>query len=432
MLDIRFIRENAKVVEEKARQKGYSVDVSGLLELDDRRRELQTKADEIRQRRNVLADEAKGGRPTEDQIERGKALKSELAEVEDRLRVTEDEYVSAMYKVPNVPLDYVPVGATEDENVVEKTVGEPTVFAFEPKNHAEVAALHGWLDKERAAKISGSRFAYLKGGLVQLQFAIVQFVMNALTNEETLKQIIADNNLDVSAKAFVPVIPPAMIRTEPYEGSARLDREEVTYKIEQDDLWLNASAEHSLVPMYMDEILPEAELPIRYIGYSTSFRREAGTYGKDMEGMFRMHQFDKLEMEVFSMPEAGLGEHKLMIAIQEYFMQQLGLPYRVLQKCTADIGFANAAGVDIETWLPGQGKYRETHSADYMTDYQSRRLKMRVRREDGTVELLHTNDATALVLSRIPVAIIENYQQADGSVKIPDVLRPYLGGRETI
>lgn len=181
--------------------------------------------------------------------------------------------------------------------------------------------------------------------------------------------------------------------------------------------------------MYWNEIVPESELPIRYLGYSTSFRREAGTYGKDMEGTFRLHQFDKLEMESFTTAETGLEEHKLMVAIQEYMMQALKIPYQLLQKCTFDIGGPNAAGVDINAWLPGQNRYRETHTADYMTDYQARRLSSRVRRNDGTVELMHTNDATAFAMSRAPIAIIENYQNEDGTVTVPDVLRPYLGGR---
>jgi seryl-tRNA synthetase len=223
-----------------------------------------------------------------------------------------------------------------------------------------------------------------------------------------------------------------MLRTEPYVASARLNAEEVTYKIEQDDLWLNASAEHTLCTMYWNEVLPEEMLPIRYIGYSTSFRREAGTYGKDMEGIMRLHQFDKLEMEVFSNAETGLSEHLLLIAIQEYLVQQLNLPYQVLQKCTADIGKPNARGVDIEIWLPGQGQYRETHTADYMTDYQSRDLKIRAKFKDDKTQLVHTNDATAFALGRIMVAILENYQTADGHVNIPEVLLPYMNGKVQI
>jgi seryl-tRNA synthetase len=288
--------------------------------------------------------------------------------------------------------------------------------------------LHGWIDKERAAKIAGSRFAYVKGGLVQLHFALIQFAMDVLTNEATLEEIAERAGLKgkVSTKPFVPVLPPAMVRTEVYEATGRLNKEEVTYKLEGDDLWLQASAEHSMAPMYMNEIVPESELPLRFVGYATSFRREAGTYGKDMEGIFRLHQFDKLEMESFSTPETSLNEHLFMIAVQEYLMSELELPYQVILKCTADIGKPNARGVDINTWLPGQDKYRETHTADYMTDYQARRLQTRVRRTSGEVELVHTNDATALS-QRPLIAILENYQQADGSVRVPKVLVKYFG-----
>jgi seryl-tRNA synthetase len=266
-----------------------------------------------------------------------------------------------------------------------------------------------------------------------MQFAIIQFVMTTLGDEKVLQKLIDDNALNISAKPFVPVLPPVVLRTEPYVASARLNAAEVTYKLADDDLWLNASAEHTLCTMYWNEILPEDMFPIRYIGYATSFRREAGTYGKDMEGIFRMHQFDKLEMEVFSTPETGPDEHKLLVAVQEYLVQQIGLPYRVLQKCTFDIGKPNATGVDIDCWFPGQGTYRETHTADYMTDYQARDLKIRVKRiADGKVDLVHTNDATAFALGRILKAILENNQTADGHVVVPEVLRPYMGGVESI
>jgi seryl-tRNA synthetase len=285
------------------------------------------------------------------------------------------------------------------------------------------------LDKVRAAKIAGSRFGYLKGDLVRLQFAIVQFVMATVTNKTIIQQLIDENGLNIPATPFIPVNPPAVLRTEPYVASARLNAAEVTYKLEGDDLWLNASAEHTMCTMYWNEILPEEQLPIRYLGYSTSFRREAGTYGKDTEGMIRWHQFDKLEMEVFSTPETGQDEHKLTIALQEYLVQQLGLPYQLLQKCTADIGKPNASGYDVECWFPGEGTYRETHTADYMTDYQARDLKTRVRRTDGLVENIHTNDATAFALNRTMAAIVENYQTADMKIVIPEVLRPYMGGQ---
>lgn len=433
MLDIRFVRENPERVKEFSKQKGYDIDVDHVVKLDEERRELQQKADELRTERNSIADAMKKtqGKPDQEAIERGRVIKTELAELEERLRVVEEEFLERLRAIPNAPLDSVPIGASEDENVVIRTVGEKPQFDFTPKNHAQIAEAKGWLDKERGAKIAGSRFVYTKGDLVLLEFALWQFGLNVVTNEAILGQIIDENNLKVSAKPFVPVLPPAVAKQAVYEATGRLNKQEQTYKLEDEDLWLNASAEHTISPMYLDEILPEAEFPIRYVGYTTAFRREAGTYGKDTEGIFRLHQFNKLEMECFTLAEASLDEHFFQIAIEEYVMKQLGLPYRVLEKCTADIGRPNAKGVDIETWFPGQNAYRETHSADHITDYQTRAMKTRVRRADGTVELAHTNDAT--VFSQRPLAaIIENCQTADGNVVVPEVLRPYLGGRSLL
>lgn len=432
MLDIQYIRDNPEEVAEKSQQKGYAVDIKQLLELDIERRTRLTQIDELRARRNVQANELKAGKPTEEQIASGRQLKEEVAVLEQDLKLIDQKYEPLLKAIPNVPLAGVPVGASEDENVIVKTVGEPSKFDFKPKHDYQLGETKDFIDKERAAKVSGSRFAYLKGDLVRVQFAIMQYVMDTLGDEKVIQKLIDENNLQLSAKPFQPVLPPAVLRTEPYVASARLNAEEVTYKLEQDDLWLNASAEHTLCTMYWNEVLPEAMLPIRYIGYSTSFRREAGTYGKDMEGIFRMHQFDKLEMEIFSTPETGEDEHALLIAIQEYLVQQLQLPYRLIKKCTADIGKPNASGFDIDCWFPGQNNYRETHTADYMTDYQARDLKIRTKRANGSLDLVHTNDATAFALGRILKAILENYQTEDGDVKIPNVLQPYMGGRSEI
>lgn len=426
MLDIRFIRDNADLVQQKSEQKGYKVDITELSKLDDSRRELQQKADVLRQQRNELADSLKKAKPTEDQIEQGRTLRDQLAILEEHLKKAEDAFMGALKKVPNMPTEDVPVGKSEDENVVAKTWGDKPKFDFEPKSHWEIAEARDWIDKERAAKVAGARFAYIKGDLARLQFAMMQFGIDVLTNEDILKKIIAQNNLKVSSKPFTFVLPPAVAKTEVYEATGRLNKEEQTYKLADDDLWLNASAEHVLAPMYMGEVLDEKDFPIRYVGYTTAFRREAGTYGKDSEGMFRMHQFDKLEMESFNLAEDSLAEHMLMIAIQEYLMQQLKLPYQVIMKCTADIGGPNARGVDINAWLPSQQQYRETHTADYITDYQARRLQTRVRRASGEVELVHNNDATAFA-QRPLIAILENNQTKDGKVMVPEALRPYIG-----
>lgn len=429
MLDIRFIRDNAAAVEINAHNKGYDIDISSLIKLDDERRDLQTQVDDLREKRNEIAASSKGARPTPEQIAEGKAIKDQLLVIEPQLKTVNDSYLELLKKVPNMAASDVPVGLTEDENVVTKTIGEPTKFDFKPKNHAEIAAGRGWLDKERAAKVTGSRFAYIKGDLVKLQMAIVQFVMNALSDEEIVGRIAKDAGLTVSSRAFTPILPPLMLRTEMYDAMDRLEPRDDRYKIEGDDLWLQGSAEHVLGSMHSGEIFEETELPLRYLGYATSFRREAGTYGKDMEGILRMHQFDKLEMESFTTADDGPNEHRLFVAIQEYLLTQLQLPYRVIQKCTFDIGKPNSRGVDMEAWLPGQDKYRETHTADYMTDYQSRRLNTRVRRDSGDLELVHTNDATAFAIGRIMIAIIENNQTEDGKVNIPTVLQPYLAGK---
>jgi seryl-tRNA synthetase len=431
MLDIRYIRENAAAVQENARRKGYDVNVDELLRLDKAKRQLQQQADELREKRNDISSRMKGGKPEPSLIEEGKAVKDQLTTVEVSLKEADATFIEQLKKFPNMALATVPVGTTEDENVVIRTVGEKPQFDFAPKNHWELAETKDWIDKARAAKIAGARFAYLKGDLVRLELALWQFGMDVLGNEAILQKIIDDNGLKVSAKPFIPVIPPAVARTAVFQATGRLNKEEQTYKLEDEDLWLNASAEHTMAPMYMDEILAEDSLPIRLVGYTTAFRREAGTYGKDAEGIFRLHQFNKLEMESFTSADTSLEEHLFMVAIQEYLMQQLGLPYQVLEKCTADIGRPNAKGVDIEVWLPAQNSYRETHTADYITDFQTRAMKTRVRRGDGSIELAHTNDAT--VFSERPlIAIIENFQTASGDVVVPEVLRPFMGGRETV
>lgn len=431
MLDIRFIRENSEKVQQAAKDKGYDVSIDNLLKLDEDRRSLQQQVDELRKKRNDNAAKMKGGRPEQSLIDEGKQIKIELAERENYLTSADEKFTDLLKKIPNMPWSDVPYGASEDENVEVKVVGDKPEFDFKPKNHYEIAEAKGWLDKERAAKVAGARFAYVMGDLVKLQLAIEQFVINILTDETKLKEIAEGAGLAVSTRPFVPVLPPLMIRTEPYDQMDRLEPRDDRYKIEGEELWLQGSAEHVLGSMHAGEVFETEQLPLRYIGFATSFRKEAGTYGKDMEGLIRMHQFDKLEMESFTVKEDSFTEHLFFVAIQEYLLQQLGLPYHVLQKCTVDIGKPNARGVDMEVWLPGQGKYRETHTADYMTDYQARRLNTRVRTADG-LGLVHTNDATAFALGRAMVSIIENYQDKEGNVRVPDILQPYLGGKSLL
>jgi seryl-tRNA synthetase len=428
MIDIQFVRDNPELVKEKSKQKGYDVNIDELLKLDSDRKELLGRVESLRQKRNEISAQMKGGKPEESLINEGKEIKIQLSTQEEYLRATEENWRNALKKIPNLPLEEVPVGTSEDENVIDKTWGEKTSFDFEVKDHWQIAQAKDWIDKERASKVSGSRFAYLKGSLVRLQFAIVNYVFDVLADENLISKLVAENSLNITNKPFNPILPPVMIRGSIYDQMDRLEPKEDRYNIQsEDDLWLIGSAEHTLGSMYAGESLNPADLPIRLVGYSTSFRQEAGTYGKDMEGIIRMHQFDKLEMEVFSNSKTGLDEHLLLVALQEYMVQSLGLPYQRLMKCTADIGKPDARAVDIEVWFPSQQKYRETHTADYMTDYQSRRLNTK---SDG--ELVHTNDATAFALGRIMASIIENYQTKEGDVIVPKVLQPYLNGREII
>lgn len=435
MLDIRFIRENAQLVEEKAEQKGFKVDIKHLLQLDDDRRKLLTEIETVRAERNKLAEQLRDKKPAQKEVIQGQGLKKKLKKLELELEPVEKDYETLLKAVPNMPADDVPVGATEADNVIAKEWGQKPKFGFQPKTHWEIAETRGLIDKDRAAKIAGSRFAYIQGDLVKLQFALIQFVLDVLTNEDTIKKVTQEAGLkNVSSEPFTPVLPPAMIRTDVFDAMDRLEPQEERYQVGplEDNLWLQGSAEHTLGPIYMNEILPAEMLPIRFLGYVTSFRREAGSYGKDIEGIIRMHQFDKLEMESFTTAEDGMKEHLFMVAIQEYLMQQLKIPYHVLHKCTADIGKPNARGIDIEAWLPGHNKYLETHTADYMTDYQARRLQTRIKNDKGRVELVHTNDATAFAMGRTMVAIIENYQQENGSVEVPEALRSYMHGQKTI
>ena len=336
MLDINYIRSNPDRVKEFSKQKGYQVDVDNVLRLDERRRSLGRAIDKLREERNSVASSMKqSAKPSPEVIANGKRIKEELSTLEEELRHIDQDYIFLLKQIPNAPTADVPIGTTEDENVVAELIGEPTEFDFAPKNHWEIGQTRGWIDKERAAKVAGSRFAYIMGDLVKLQMAIVQFTIDTLSDESKIREIITSAGLEgVSTKPFTPVLPPFMIRTDLYDAMDRLEPRDDRYKIEGDELWLQGSAEHVLGSMHADEIFAEADLPIRYLGYATSFRQEAGTYGKDMEGILRMHQFDKLEMESFTTQESGLSEHLFFVAIQKYLLAQLGLPFRVLQKCT--------------------------------------------------------------------------------------------------
>jgi len=432
VIDLNLLRNDPDLVRAAIRNKSAPIDLDLLLDLDRQHLTLLRKVEEKRAERNRFASSMKGGRPDSATITTARAQREELAVLEAALAEKKLEFTALYKKVPNIPTADTPIGHSEEENQVVREWGRPRDFGFQARNHAEIALHHGWIDKERAAKVAGTRFVYLKGDLVKLQFALIGFVLDRLTDEAFIAQIVTHHGLPISTKPFLPVLPPYMIRTPIYDAMDRLEPVEERYKIEGEDIWLQGSAEHVLGSMHANEIFDEKEMPIRYLGYATSFRSEAGAAGKDMEGIIRLHQFDKLELESFSTSDSSHDEHLLLAAIQERLMELIGLRYRKLQKCTFDIGKPNAKGSDIEAWLPGQGKYRETHTADYMTDYQARRLNTRVRRSSGALELIHTNDATAFACGRTLVAIIENYQNEDMSIDIPEVLRPYMGGRERL
>lgn len=429
MLDIKFIRDNAEKVREAIKNKGLNQEaLDQVLSLDDTRRKLIIQTEAIRSRRNEITEKLK--RDKDDVlIEESRKLKEQLGRLELELGEIINEWTAGMLKIPNIPWEDVPVGAGESENQVVFEWGNPPKFKFKAKDHVELGQALDIVDINRASKVAGSRFGYYKGAAAVLEFALVQFVIKTLTSKEILQSIADKIEKGYSAKSFVPIIPPVMIKPDVYIKTARLsdgDKNE-RYYLQQDDLYLTGSAEHTLVSMHMDEVLDEKSLPIRYLGFSTSFRREAGSYGKDVRGMLRVHQFDKLEMESFTTPENSFKEHLFLIAIEEYILQSLEIPYQKLLKCTADIGMPNARGVDLNSWMPGQELYRETHTADMMTDFQARRLNTKVRKTDGELVFAHTNDATAVAMSRIPIAIMENNQQADGSILVPKVLQEYTG-----
>jgi len=431
MLDINFVKNNLEIIKNAVINKNLTVDVDKLVSLDEQKRKVQQQIDEVGAKRNELARQAKGEKPSQEAIEAGKKLKEELAELEKSYKSIDDEFFAIIQQLPNIPTSDTPIGKDESGNKVIGKFGKIAKMDFKPKEHWEIAESMGLLDSERATKISGSRFVYLKGDIVLLQYALIQQVLEILTSEAALEKIITDFKLNVSAKPFVPVIPPVIVRSDVMQRMARLEPKDERYHIEIDDLYLVGSAEHALGPMFMDETLQEENLPVRFVGVSSAFRREAGSYGKDIKGMIRVHQFEKCEMESFSLPENSLEEHKLFVAIQETLMRSLDVPYQVVLKCTGDMGTPDARAVDIEAWFPGQDKYRETHTADYMTDYQSRRLKTKVKTKSGSIEFIHMNDGTAFA-GRTIAAIIENYQQEDGSVIVPEVLRKYLAGKEVL
>jgi len=422
MLDIKYIRENPDKVKEGCQKKQVNVDIDKLLEIDKKRRELLQEIEALKAEQNKLG---------KDDQEKAKKLKEKIKKLDPELNKFQEEFNQLLYKIPNITDPEMPIGKSENENVEIKKWGEIQKFDFKIKNHMELGISLNIIDTKKAAEVSGSRFFYLKNEAVLLQFAIIQFVFGSLTNKKIIEKIVKELDLKISTKAFSAMLPPVMIRDSVQKSIHRVFGDQ-TYCFKDEQLNLVASAEHTMAPYHMNEVVNQKELPLRYIGYSTAFRREAGTYGKDMSGILRTHQFDKLEMESFTDIETGKDEQKLIVGLQEYLVQQLKIPYRLVHICTGDTGGPDYNQFDIECWMPSQNKYRETHTSDYMTDYQTRGIKSFYKDKDGTRKLLHTNDATAFALGRTLITIIENYQQKDGSVKIPEVLQEYMGGIKEI
>jgi len=349
-------------------------------------------------------------------------LKKEIQDLEERQKEILKDWAELLHNIPNPPSPEMPEGDSDEDNITLYKWGEKPEFDFKPKEHSELGKELDVIDVQKAAEVSGSRFYYMKGDLVLMQYALTQFAFETLGNSEIIKKILKEKNLEhLSTKPFVPMIPPVMVRNEVQHAIHRVFGDQ-TYKIEKEDLNLVASAEHTIAPYHMNEVLSEEELPKRYIGISTAFRREAGTYGKDMGGIFRVHQFDKSEMGSFTTAETGADEQRMIVGLQEYMMQELKIPYRLQQVCTGDTGKPDFQQYDIEAWLPGQGQYRETHTSDYMTDFQMRGVKSFYKTKEGEKKLLHTNDATAFSVRAI-VAIMENFQTKEGEIIIPEVLK---------
>jgi seryl-tRNA synthetase len=420
MLDLAFIREHPDLIRDVARRRKTAVDVDALLAADTELRIVKRRAEDLRAEQNKInqAIRAAGADAAarEAAIERGRVLAAEVKEVEPRERDLETHLRNLWLLVPNIPDASVPEGQGEEDNVEIKRVGEVPHFDFEPLDHVALMKGQDWLDLERAAKVSGSRSYILKGDAVFLEFALMQFALDR-----------------VARKGFTALEVPVLAKEFAFYGNAQFPRgREQTYSLPDDDLFLIGTAEVSITGMHSGEILNGADLPIKYVGYSPCFRREAGTYGKDTKGILRVHQFAKVEQYIICQADHGesVRWHEELLANSEEIVQALELPYRVLNICTGDLGDAKVKGYDIECWMPSEGRYRETHSDSYFHDYQARRADIRYRGEDGVVRYAHTLNNTALASTRTIIALVENHQQRDGTIRIPEALRPWLGGKE--
>ena len=420
MLDIRFIRENAERVQQDALNKGYkNADIEAVIALDDERKTLTAKIDELRTRRNQIAASMKnaGGKPSTEQIADGKKIKEELAVFEKDYRELDEKLTAALKGIPNILQPDVPIGEEGEDDLV-KTWGEELFESRKnAEDHLDFANKKGWVDFERGSKVAGTKFYFLKGDLALLENAIYQFALNKLIS-----------------KGFNFMTVPHMVNGEVATGTGfapRSSDQSDEYFIENEDLSLIATAEMSLTGYHAGEILNEQDLPIFYAGYSPCYRKEAGTYGKHTRGLFRVHQFNKLEMYAYTLPEQSVEVHEKILAVEEEIYQELGIPYRVINIASGDLGAPASKKYDIEYWSPVDGSYREITSCSNCTDYQARNLNIRVRRENGDLQVVHTLNGTAVSLARCLVAAIENFQDGEDLV-LPKVLQPYMNGRERI
>jgi seryl-tRNA synthetase len=399
LIDLRAARADPEGFRAALTRKGAAVAFDELLAADARWRELETRASELR------AQAKTKGKPSPEQLEALKQVKAELQRVESEHEQAAKRRQELLDAVPNPPDPSAPDGATEEDAIEVRRVGEQPQFAFEPRDHLDLARPHGWIDLERAARVSGSRFAYRVAEAALLELALYRFALDR-----------------VLAKDFVPVLPPVLVREEAMYGTGFLPTDEVNiYEIERDELYLTGTSEVGLAAFHLGEELEE--LPLRYAGYSTNFRRESGAAGKDTRGMFRVHQFDKVEMFVFCEPERSPDEHDALLAIEEELAQEVGLPYRVVNVAAGDLGASAAKKYDIEAWFPGQQRYREITSTSNTTDYQARRLGVRFRRE-GKLEPVHTLNGTAMT-ARWLIAVMENFQDEGGTIAVPEVLTAF-------
>lgn len=414
MLDIQFIRDNPELVSEKSKQKGYDIDVTQLLGFDAKRRELQQQVELLRQQRNDLADATKGQRPSDEQVTKGRELKEQTTTLEHQLSAINQEFQDLLNDVPNAHFDDVPLGGEEASVEIRAHGGQPTGA----QDHLDYLKERDWVDFDRGAKVAGTKFYFLKGDLALLENALLQFGLNFILQ-----------------KGFTFMTVPHMVNSRIAQGTGFAPRgkeQEDEYFIQGEDLRLIGTAEIPLTGYHADEIIDEDRLPLLYAGYSPSYRKEAGTYGKHTRGLYRVHHFNKLEMYAFVLPEKSSEMHEQILAIEEEIWQALNIPYRVINIAAGDLGAPAAKKYDIEYWSQVDKKYRELTSCSNCTDFQARNLNIRVRRQDGRVEVLHTLNGTAVSLARSLIAVIENNQNDDGSLNIPEALRPYMGGKEKI